>query len=88
MNIIQPSIIFNKPVISGPSTHNFKDIYSIIQKAEAGFVVKSEGEFISLLEKLFSDRDFYDKTVSSCEKVMKEQEGALEFVINVIHENI
>ena len=37
---------------------------------------------------LFSDRDFYDKTVSSCEKVMKEQEGALEFVINVIHENI
>ena len=82
------SIIFNKPVISGPSTHNFKDIYSIIQKAEAGFVVKSEGEFISLLEKLFSDRDFYDKTVSSCEKVMKEQEGALEFVINVIHENI
>lgn len=82
------SIIFNKPVISGPSTHNFKDIYLIIQKANAGFVVKTEGEFINTLEKLFSNRDFYDKTVASCEKVMKEQEGALDFVINVIRENI
>ncbi len=78
------SIVFEKPVISGPSTHNFKDIYSIIKKAEAGFVVNSEEEFFKIADKMLSDVDFYDKTVQKCEKVFKEQQGALEFVINVI----
>lgn len=78
------SIVFEKPVISGPSTHNFKDIYSIIKKAEAGFVVNSEEEFFKIADKLLSNSDFYNETVQKCEKVFKEQQGALEFVINVI----
>ena len=39
------SIIFSKPVISGPSIHNFKDIYTIIKNANAGFVVKNKEGF-------------------------------------------
>ena len=78
------SIIFSKPVISGPSTHNFKDIYSIIKKSNAGFIVKKEEEFYYVLEKLLFDNDFYNKTVNSCKKVMTEQQGALDFVINII----
>lgn len=81
------SIIFSKPVVSGPSIHNFKDIYSIIKKANAGFVVDNEEEFLRILDDLFSDIDFYNKTVKACEQVMKEQQGALEFVINVIKNN-
>lgn len=78
------SIVFEKPVISGPSTHNFKDIYGIIKRAGAGFVVNNQLEFFEIADRMLSDKDFYDSTVKKCEKVFKEQQGALEFVINII----
>ena len=80
------SIVFEKPVISGPSTHNFKDIYNIIKKANAGFVVSSEEEFFNIADKMFSDDKFYQETVNNCERVFKSQQGALEFVINICKE--
>lgn len=78
------SIVFDKPVVSGPSIHNFKDIYGIIRRAEAGFVVKDADEFFNITNKLFSDKDFYEKTVQAGHKVFADQQGALEFVINVL----
>ena len=78
------SIIFSKPVISGPSIHNFKDIYAIIKNANAGFVVKTEDEFINIADKLLSNSDFYNKTVTAGNDVFKSQQGALEFVINLL----
>ena len=71
-------------VVSGPSTHNFKDIYNIIKNANAGFVVKTKQEFLEVMHKLLSNNDFYTKTANNCEKVFAEQQGALEFVINVL----
>ena len=78
------SIIFSKPVISGPSIHNFKDIYSIIKNAKAGFVVKSPDEFYEIADKLLSDNKFYTETARACEDVFKAQQGALDFVILMI----
>ena len=78
------SIIFSKPVISGPSIHNFKDIYAIIQNAEAGFVVKSADEFFQISDKLLKNKTYYDKTAKAGEDVFKSQQGALEFVINLL----
>ncbi len=78
------SIVFNVPVISGPSIHNFKDIYAIIKNAEAGFVVKDEKEFYETANNLLTDNAYYSKTVASCEKVFTEQQGALDFVIDVL----
>ena len=78
------SIVFNVPVISGPSIHNFKDIYAIIKNAEAGFVVKDEKEFCETANNLLTDNAYYSKTVASCEKVFTEQQGALDFVIDVL----
>lgn len=76
--------IFGKPVISGPSINNFKDIYAIIQNANAGFVVKTEDELFNIADKLFSDSAFYQTTAEACKKVFEEQQGALEFVLNVL----
>lgn len=76
--------VFEKPVISGPSIHNFKDIYGIIRNAEAGFVVETRDEFFEIADKLLSDKDFYTSTVQKCAKVFEEQQGALEFVLNLI----
>ena len=78
------SIIFSKPVISGPSIHNFKDIYAIIQNAGAGFVVKTKDEFKNVADKLLSDKSFYLSTVQACAQVFKEQQGALDFVIDIL----
>ena len=79
--------IFAKPVISGPSIHNFKDIYAIIQNAKAGFVVKTEDELFKIADKLFSDSAFYDITSKAGKDVFEEQQGALEFVLNLLREN-
>ena len=76
------SIVFEKPVISGPSIHNFKDIYSIITKAHAGFVVKTEKEFFETADKMLTDKEFYAQTTENCKKVFQEQQGALEFVLD------
>lgn len=81
------AIIFNKPVISGPSIKNFRDIYSILTKNKAAFVVKKE-EFYSIAEKLFLDNDFYIETVKNTENVFQNQQGALDFVINKLKEAI
>lgn len=78
------SIIFSKPVISGPIIHNFKDIYAIIQNANAGFVVKTQEEFFNIADKLLSNDDFYNKTAKAGEDVFKAQQGALDFVLNVL----
>ena len=78
------AIIFGKPVISGPSIHNFKDIYSIIQNAHAGFVVKTPDELFDVADKLFSDTEFYQNTAKAGEEVFKEQQGALDFVIKIL----
>lgn len=82
------SLVFGKPVISGSSVHNFKDIYAIIEKAKAGFVVKTADEFYEIANKLLSEPEFYDETIKNCSKVFAEQQGALEFVIKKLHENL
>ena len=82
------SIVFNKPVISGPSIHNFKDIYSIIKNAQAGFVVNTPDELYNIANKLFTDNDYYNETVKKCEKVFTEQQGALNYVIETIKANL
>lgn len=76
--------IFNKPVVSGPSIHNFKDIYAILTSFEAGMVVKTKEELKEYLFKLLTDEDFYKKTSQNCEKVFEQNKGALNFVIKII----
>ena len=76
------SVVYNKPAISGPDVHNFKDIYSILSKTDAGKVVKTPDELYSASKKLLSDNEFYQKSCKDCENVFAAQQGALDFVIN------
>jgi len=76
--------IFNKPTISGPSIHNFKDIYAILSSSEAGKIVKTEEELKNALKKLLMSEDDYQKASKDCEMVFEENKGALEFVIKVL----
>lgn len=76
------SVVYNKPVISGPSIHNFRDIYWILSRSNAGKVVKSPQELTDYMYKLLSDKDFYKQACEDCKNIFEEQQGALDFVIN------
>ena len=75
------AVVYGKPVISGPSVHNFKDIYGILTYAKAGKVVNTPAELTNYMEKLLSDKEFYNKCHENCTNVFEEQQGAMEFVI-------
>lgn len=76
--------IFNKPTVSGPSVHNFKDIYAILTSSNAGKIVKTSEKLKDYLKKLLTDETFYQKASKDCETVFDENKGALDFVIKVL----
>lgn len=80
--------IFNKPVISGPSTHNFKDIYAIITRTKAGTIVRTPDELVQQMQKLLSDNQYYEQACSDCEVVFNQNRGALDIVIDELKQLI
>lgn len=76
--------IFNKPTVSGPSVHNFKDIYALLTSSDAGKIVQTPEELKTYLKTLLSDETFYQKASKDCEYVFEENKGALKFVIDVL----
>lgn len=76
------AIIFDKPTISGPSIKNFRDIYAILKMNNAAFVVNNEEEFFEIAKKLFLDEKYYQEIKNNANKAFKNQQGALNFVID------
>ena len=76
------AVVYQKPAISGPSIHNFRDIYWILTRTKAGKVVKTPDELTQYMHKLLADNDFYNQSCKDCKTVFQDQQGALEFVIN------
>ena len=76
--------VYDKPTITGSSIHNFKDIYGILNKTDAGQIVKTPEEFEQYQDKLLSDNEFYKKACNDCKTVFEAQQGALDFVISKI----
>ena len=75
------AVVYEKPAISGPSIHNFRDIYWILERSKAGKVVKSPSELTEYMYKLLSDNDFYKQACEDCKNVFNSQQGALDVVI-------
>lgn len=76
------AIVYEKPVISGPSIHNFKDIYWLLTRSNAGKIAKTPEELKKHMYKLLADSYFYSQACNDCKTVFEEQQGALEFVID------
>ena len=76
------AVVYNKPVISGPSIHNFRDIYWILGRSSAGKVVKTPQELVEYMQKLLEDKEFYTKACQDCKTVFDSQQGALDIVID------
>ena len=80
------AVVYEKPAISGPSIHNFRDIYWILERSKAGKVVKSQEELTQYMHKLLSDNDFYRQACEDCKTVFDSQQGALNVVIEKLKE--
>lgn len=76
--------VYSKPVVSGPSIHNFRDIYWILDRSNAGKVVKNPKELENYIEKLLADSEFYKKACQDCKNVFEYQQGALDTVITTL----
>lgn len=78
--------VYNKPTVSGPSIKNFRDVYSILERSEASFVVKDHKAFYQTLEKLMCNDAYYNKIAQNCEKCFENQLGAADIVIEKLEE--
>ena len=78
--------VYSKPTITGPSIHNFRDIYWLLSRSNAGKIVKTPKELSEYMEKLLSDNDFYAQACKDCETIFNDQQGALDIVINELKE--
>lgn len=80
--------VYSKPTITGPSIHNFRDIYWLLSRTNAGKIVKNPKELSEYIEKLLSDKEFYQQACKDCETVFNDQQGALDAVINELKQTI
>lgn len=78
--------VYGKPTITGPSIHNFRDIYWLLSRSNAGKIVKTPKELSEYMEKLLSDKEFYNQACKDCETIFHDQQGALDVVINELKE--
>ncbi len=78
--------VYSKPTITGPSIHNFRDIYWLLSRSNAGKIVKTPKELSAYMEKLLSDNEFYSQACKDCKTIFEDQQGALDVVINELKE--
>ena len=78
--------IYSKPAVSGPSIKNFRDIYAILQREKAAYIVKDEVDMGRVLKSLLLESGAYNQATEGCEKCIQDQQGALEFVVGKLKE--
>ncbi len=76
--------IWGKPVISGPCTFNFKDVYKTVTGKKCAVIVNNEAEFLSEAESFYGDTNKYSLYSNSAEKVFEENRGAINYVLTRI----
>lgn len=82
------AVVYGKPAITGPSIHNFRDIYWLLSRSAAGKIVQNGEELTDYMERLLGDKAFYNRACEDCKTVFVEQQGALNFVIDRIKEEV
>lgn len=76
--------IWNKPVISGPSTFNFKDVYKILTDKKCAKIVNDETELINSLINLYNNKNEYNEFCKNAKSVFDENKGAINYVLERI----
>ena len=78
--------IYGVPTISGPNIKNFRDIFSILTRANASYIAKTEQDLFNKIAELLSNPEKLEYMHNACNNIFEEQKGAIEFVISKIGE--
>ena len=73
--------IWNKPVISGNCTFNFKDVYKIVTDKKCAVIVNNEEEFKQELISFYKDNEKYIQYCNNAKSVFDENRGAINYVL-------
>ena len=76
--------IWDKPVVSGLTVFNFKDIYKFLTNNNACIIANDEKELNEAFEKLFFKNDFYLEIAKNAKLIFEQNHGAIDFAINEI----
>ena len=76
--------IWNKPVISGNCTFNFKDVYRIVTDKKCAVIVNNEEEFKKELLSFYGDNTKYTEFCNNAKTVFEENKGAISYVLERI----
>ncbi len=76
--------IWNKPVLSGPTVFNFKDIYKLLTEKGAAIIVETKESFYEELTALLNDSSEYSRACLSADEVFKTSKGAIQFVLDTV----
>ena len=76
--------IWNKPVLSGPCTFNFKDVYRTVTEKKCAVVVDSEEEFKNELLSFYDNKEKYEQYCNNAQNVFEENRGAIKYVLERI----
>lgn len=76
--------IWNKPVLSGSTVFNFKDIYKYLTTTKAAKLVSTPQELTQAMRQLLTDEEYYNAACADAIKIFEENKGAVDFVIDVL----
>ena len=76
--------IWAKPVISGPCTFNFKDVYRTVVDKKCAIIVKDENEFKQELLSFYKDGEKYAQYCKNAKEVFEENKGAINYILERI----
>ena len=76
--------IWGKPVISGPCTFNFKDVYRTVVEKQCAIIVKDEEEFKKELISFYTDKNKYEQYCRNAKDVFEENKGAIKYILERI----
>ena len=76
--------IWDKPVISGPTVFNFKDIYKSLTETKAAFIVNNENELTSKFSELLTNKELYSQACEDAAKIFRENSGAIDVALKEI----
>ena len=81
-NILEPAC-WKIPVLFGPDHKKFREAIELLAMGGA-FTFGNQGEFFSLLDRLLTDRQFYETSAGIAGKYVAENRGATAKIIEVI----
>lgn len=73
--------IWNKPVLSGSDTFNFKDVYKIVTDKKCAIIVENEKSLNEELISFYNNQSMYNDYCQNAKFVFEENKGAINYVL-------